>query len=249
MFVLLLAMLALGGGAVFCVGMRGRVIDDHPLCAKCRFDLSGLTSPPTCPECGADLALRHAVRIGHRRRRRPLLAAGLLLLLVCVAGFAALGWGAATRFNCNTLSPAWVLLRRARSHEVDPGVLKELSSRYRAQRLDTDNSREIVLRALEVQRDDTITWDRSWADIIEAARSHGELNDDQRRQYAEHAFGSLTFKPTENPQYLERRQGQLYITPLLAVGRGRGGLSITLRKHHRLERLVWNGKEIAIPDD
>jgi hypothetical protein len=46
------------------IGLRGWRIDDHPWCRKCRYDLSGLDEPAACPECGADLARRRAVRIG-----------------------------------------------------------------------------------------------------------------------------------------------------------------------------------------
>ncbi|HYO10382.1 MAG TPA: hypothetical protein VER17_15540 [Tepidisphaeraceae bacterium] len=55
---------ATGALVLLVLGMRGRRVDDHPVCRRCGFDLVG---PPggtaTCSECGADLVdRRRAVR-------------------------------------------------------------------------------------------------------------------------------------------------------------------------------------------
>lgn len=45
--------LAALGLALFWRGWRGRRIDNHPWCRKCRFDLKGLwPGAARCPECG-----------------------------------------------------------------------------------------------------------------------------------------------------------------------------------------------------
>src|SRR5438067_13324862 len=75
--------------------LRGRRIDDHPVCRKCGFDLFGKPEGSTvCSECGADLAGKRAVRVGNRRRRSRVLAAAAPMLLLS-AGW--LGAGAWTR--------------------------------------------------------------------------------------------------------------------------------------------------------
>src|SRR5918993_5786284 len=51
--------------------LRGRRVDDHPVCRKCGFDLVGKPADATrCSECGADLSRRRAVRVGWRETRR-----------------------------------------------------------------------------------------------------------------------------------------------------------------------------------
>ncbi len=57
MLVALTLMLAVGV-ALTAIGLRGRSTDDHTLCRRCRFDLTGRPGDAErrCPECGAELA-------------------------------------------------------------------------------------------------------------------------------------------------------------------------------------------------
>src|SRR5688500_15525204 len=74
-------MLVVGVMLIF-FGVRGRRVDDHPLCRKCGFDLVALPSGvEKCSECGASLARRRAIRIGNRSRRWGFAVLGLLLVL------------------------------------------------------------------------------------------------------------------------------------------------------------------------
>lgn len=73
------------------IALRGRRVDDHPLCARCRFDLIGVPEPKVCSECGADLQAprgrwvrRRPLVYGNRRRRRHLLHVSALCVLVLV---------------------------------------------------------------------------------------------------------------------------------------------------------------------
>jgi hypothetical protein len=49
--------LFLGGISLVARGLRGRRIDDHPLCERCGFDLTGKPQgSDICSECGAELS-------------------------------------------------------------------------------------------------------------------------------------------------------------------------------------------------
>jgi tRNA(Ile2) C34 agmatinyltransferase TiaS len=66
MRLVLLAILPLGlivvGISALVRGLRGRRIDDHPLCRRCGFDLTGKPETSTrCPECGSDLRRPRAI--------------------------------------------------------------------------------------------------------------------------------------------------------------------------------------------
>ena len=56
----------------------------EPYCAKCRYQLTGTTSP-ACPECGADLSRPRAVYVGAPSRVPSLVLGACLALLLAIA--------------------------------------------------------------------------------------------------------------------------------------------------------------------
>src|SRR5947208_14150931 len=95
---LLIVSLAVGAASAASIvfALRGRRIDDHPLCRRCRYDLSNLPESSTrCPECGADLAAGRAIRIGHRHPRRAVAAAASPFLSLPLVLAALLSYGRA----------------------------------------------------------------------------------------------------------------------------------------------------------
>src|SRR2546425_8365233 len=69
-------------------GLRGRRVDDHPICRRCGFDLFGRPETSTqCAECGADLTLPRAIQHGRRVRRGGMIfAGGTLVGIVLLIG-------------------------------------------------------------------------------------------------------------------------------------------------------------------
>lgn len=73
----------LAGLAAVLRGMRGPLVDDHPYCRQCGFDLSGHAfRPRRCPECGTGLVGANLVVIGRRRRQPGLVVGGFVLIAV-----------------------------------------------------------------------------------------------------------------------------------------------------------------------
>lgn len=82
------ATLVAAGGVALLIRLarRGRRLDDHPTCRRCRFDLTGLpATSDRCPECGADLRARRAIVIGNRAPRLRLLVASVVAASVLLA--------------------------------------------------------------------------------------------------------------------------------------------------------------------
>jgi hypothetical protein len=87
-----LVAIAIAGGIVCWRGLYGRLVDDHPYCRRCRYDLTGHDRrPPRCPECGAYLTGLHVVTIGRRRWEPGRTALGVVLVAVSVLSMAGAG--------------------------------------------------------------------------------------------------------------------------------------------------------------
>lgn len=189
---LLVGALALVGAILLAIGLRGRRLDDHPVCRKCRFDLHGVyPALQRCPECGRDLGRRRAVRSGARARRRWAVAAGALLLLISLAGIVGGGYVAARGTNLNPYKPAWMLAMDARRDEAGKAgaAINELIARMDAEELSDDRIASLVEQALAAQADLDRPWLTEWGDLVDAARAWGHVPDDQYEQYMRGALG------------------------------------------------------------
>jgi hypothetical protein len=184
------AALAILGVSLVIAGTRGRRVDDHPVCRRCRFDLIGVyggIGEERCPECGSSLGDSAAVRIGNRRRRARVLGAGATL--VCIFGLlvAVLGWGAATGFNWNTLKPFWLLEREA-LRSSDPSTvdaaLAEVQDRLgagRLSRIDIEPLLDAALAQQAAQQDQT---PQAWLELFVAALGQHMVTDERIVQFA-----------------------------------------------------------------
>ncbi|MEN1706271.1 MAG: hypothetical protein AAGJ54_12260 [Planctomycetota bacterium] len=110
------------------LGVRGKRVDDHPVCRKCRFDLDGLDGPSTCPECGRALSAK-LVAAGNRRRRTGVLGLAVLPLVAALVlkGF----WVSSQQGQWNKYKPTALLLMETRVGDVSTasGAFDELLNR------------------------------------------------------------------------------------------------------------------------
>ena len=166
------AVLTLLGAIGLWLGLRGRRLNDHPICRKCKFDLVGVYPPestsaggtgvspvrtnedsPRCPECGRDLKRKRAVRHGARRRRPFVVIVAILLLTCGLTGLGAAGWSSARNIDWNHHKPEWMLLQAVRDGDgaVDPGVLREFLRRDKQGSLSDRTLQSLATYALGAQ--------------------------------------------------------------------------------------------------
>lgn len=186
--VILLGSFFVMGLGLLIAGLRGKRIDDHPWCRKCKFDLFGSPADAeACPECGADLTQPKAVRIGQRRKRRGVIASGVVLLLL-VGGFIAVtAWTASSSFDWNTIKPVWWLAMDGESANQSSATaaLQELLRRQSNKSLSQSQVNALVDRALAYQADTTKPWYSQWGDLLEAAQQTGNVPAAKWKQYLE----------------------------------------------------------------
>jgi hypothetical protein len=168
---------------------RGRAAgDERRACRWCGGRLSGpLVSE--CPDCGADVSRPHAVHVTHGRRRPVVAAAAVAVILLCMA------WLVAATFSGSRLSAgatdlvghtptSWLITDAggadARKRDV---ALAELARRVAKGELTPPWVQALVGRALEEQANWQRPWAAGWGDVVEAARTAGQLSDAQWTRY------------------------------------------------------------------
>ncbi|MBK7404432.1 MAG: hypothetical protein IPJ41_07275 [Phycisphaerales bacterium] len=186
--VLLVGILAAGvvGLGLAWFGLRGRRVDDHPICRRCRFDLVGVyPGVAVCPECGRALAGPGAVRRGARRRRKALLWIAMPFLLLTLGGGGFLGYTGATGYNWYGAAPDWLLesLATSADRSVRAKAVGELAVRVSGGVLANDRGVRLVEQALRAQADESTPWIPAWGDLMDAAIGAGLVGDDQFSAY------------------------------------------------------------------
>ncbi len=184
---LLLATALLLGLALTAVGLRGRRADDHPLCRRCRFDLTGRPdgAERRCPECGADLARPRATVVGHRQRRPTMLGTGACLAIPPSLILLAVAYGMVAHVDWRQHAPVWYLVREARSADSArrTPAWAELAARQTAGRLTPADRDRVADAALAAQADAANPWEPAWGDWLQSARAAGQLSDGRWQRY------------------------------------------------------------------
>jgi hypothetical protein len=173
------------------VAWRGKRVDDHPVCARCRYDLSGLGADQgQCPECGQDLTRDRAQRTGNCRKRPVVLAGGMMLTIAALGALGASLLLIATSANWQKQKPAWWLnyemqyLGKQRAN----AALDEIMRRLDNGALTKPQVRPILDTVLTWQGDRSKPWDPKWGNFIEKAHGKGLTTQAQITRYAKQAI-------------------------------------------------------------
>lgn len=201
MFALIPAILLLclaTGLTLLILGLRGRRLNNHPTCANCTFDLSGLASPTRCPECGHDLSKPKSIRAGIRTRRPRLALAGASLLLIAFLG---IGSGVAAFLGgpkVHKVTPTRILLLEAQIR-TDAGladVLAELLDRDMNGLLSPSQRASLVSLAFRLQQNPRLNFPRAAAAILDDPTIRSLLpKADQTTSLTSGAYPELTIRP------------------------------------------------------
>jgi len=171
-------------------GLRGRRVDDHPICRRCGFDLFGRPEgSEVCAECGVDLARPRAIQDGRRERRRGLMAVGAVFLAIALTMAGAAGYASYLAADMQSRKPAWWLARELDSadHAVAVAAAKEFSVRVGAGTLSQRYIDVAADKLLKIQSDPRAKWDAAFGNSVEDARLAGKLSDPRFHQYVVNA--------------------------------------------------------------
>lgn len=185
------------------VGWRGRLLNKHPVCRKCKFDLSGYSKDDLhrlednnnielikCPECGSVVGAAGTIQIGQRHKRYPFIFSGSVLFVLSAAVLGIQIFVAAQQINTYKYKPVWWLIAEMQSPDtvsVD-AAFGELMSRLQANKLSRSDINNVVNQVLELQADQSFKWNPVLGDFIEDAWLENYLSSEQRNQYAQNAY-------------------------------------------------------------
>lgn len=158
-------------GLIFVVrGIQGRLLNTHPHCRGCGFDLLGIELIPgtRCPECGRQVSTDGAsVRIGRRTKRPAMVVLGLSLTLIGTGGLSYPLWSqipAWKNINWYEHLPESMVLTMATSGNTK--ALDRFHDRLIPGGVSDATLMTLVEHALTLIDDESIIWDERWGNII-----------------------------------------------------------------------------------
>jgi hypothetical protein len=191
-----------GGLALVAAGLRGRRIDNHPVCRRCGFDLVGIyPAAGRCTDCGASTEAVGAVRLGNRRRRPRMVWAGaVVLFLGAMLGTAAAGLPRLEENWRRFQSTEWLIDALAWEDQLPSsdeygwmddrwGVpsARELLNRYDRGAITHAQLDKMIEAVLRRQADRSKRWHPEVGDLFERAMVDGLCTAVQRMRYVRQA--------------------------------------------------------------
>ena len=184
------------GFVLLCVGLVGRRVGEHQVCAECGFDLRGRpVGSQRCPECGRDL---HGGIVTGDLIRRPVMATVgatilLLWLLIIISSLAGI--------DIDHYKPVGMLQWEVDRSGAYMGAndLNELLRRAKSGAFSAAQLNNLADWSLAHQANLQEPWNPRWGDLIEAAHVAGALPQEKWILYAKQAFSSA-FKVEVRPK-------------------------------------------------
>jgi hypothetical protein len=181
--ILLITTVPLLGLGLAVGGWQGRRVGNEPLCARCGYNLTGL-SGERCPECGQSVTEAGSIVLGRLRRRVWAVLAGCTVLLFSMSWGARLGSPYLREYKYQLYPFSWVVTEATLARPSAPTALRELHRRYRQGRL--SDAQMDKLAAVALNQQGLLSRPRlsnEWADLLEAMKSAGRLTPAQTSQY------------------------------------------------------------------
>lgn len=177
---ILASILAAAGLVMAAIAVRGRVVARGRFCRGCKFDLAGLSSFATCPECGRDLHGVGSTRAALRRARRAYVLLAAMLLVLSATCFLLASPVVSGRVVASL--PDGALIRLARLGFAGP--LDELVDRTGGAKPMTDGGWDRAISTAITQFSDrSAPTDPRWATVLYNALQSGRLTAEQAAQY------------------------------------------------------------------
>ncbi len=231
-----LSILLIVGIVLLARGLRGRPIDDHPLCGRCGFDLLGL--PPDtfrCSECGADLYAPNPITVGHRDRRRRTMLLGIVVSAIASCGLGTQTYISTQNIDLLQYEPLWMVQHSARSTTPTASsnrALSELQRRSTAGELSAGQLNDIIDAALSEQQNAKM-WDPRWGELVESAHENEHLDAARWHRYLHQA---LRMKLVVRPRV--RRGDPVPYTVSTEIRRANRSFDIRMAPRHRIDKVA-----------
>jgi hypothetical protein len=171
------------------LGLRGRAVDDHPVCRRCKRDLFALQTD-RCPECGTtfDLTTGQNVRLGNRKRRPMLIAVGALGLGLILLIGSAIGVGVARGVAWIEHVPTSWLAPQMLSDDLKKRSDAIAEFNRRRPTLSLEAQTQIDQMLLKRQAEPMQSWDERWGDWLNTSLNAGTLSKADTDSYFKNAF-------------------------------------------------------------
>ena len=208
-------LLIITGSVLFVFAWRGRLVNTHPHCRGCGFDLSGLQleQTPNCPECGRLItSSKGAIRYGKRKRRRGFVAFACLVLML---GVSAMFWQPISRvsglskINWYEVLPETMVLSMATKGNTK--ALDVFHDRMIPGEVSDPDLLELVEHAITLLDDESVVWDERWGNVILYAFIMEKLPEDTLFEIMERSCRTQAHIHQEIDLEIEKVPAWLYI--------------------------------------
>ena len=181
--------------------IKGKRLNDHPVCRNCHYDLSGLPkASPCCPECGHDITEPGHVQINRRLREPQRIWTGIGMLVLALALLIPSTVMLLDGYRWLNYTPTWFLrLQTNNDTQLNWIAWLHLYSRCKSHKLTANQMSTVIDDALILQRDLDRRWTPQAGTLLELTRSIGSLSDADWLTYRKTAMEQSTRLVVRSP--------------------------------------------------